>query len=111
MSVGAWLILLAVFAIFVAWLLPPLRVEGARHEYVTEDGRTITIKGQFDGNQAIAEIVVFEWKGGSMQRVLERAVAEAESQFGELELRSGAASPMSSAERARVRIRGWLVSS
>ena len=111
MPVSTWLVLLAVLAIFVAWIVPPLRVEEARNEYVTKDGHTITVTGQFNGKQAVAEIVVFEWKGASMQRVLERAVAEAESRFGELAPHGGAASPMSRAERARAKVRRWLVSS
>ena len=48
---------------------------------------------RFDGKQATARIAVFEWKGGDIERVRERAVQEAESRFGELKSGSGWADP------------------
>ena len=104
-------ILLALLALFVLWVAFPLRVEHAGTEYQTADGRTITVRGRFDGKQATAEVILYEHTGPELRPVMDAAIAEAEKHLGKLEQRRGWADPaiVTRAERARARVRSLLV--
>ncbi|MDE2927984.1 MAG: hypothetical protein OXT71_16425 [Acidobacteriota bacterium] len=110
-SVSLWWILVALLAVFVLWFTAPLYVERTASEYRTQDGDIITVKVEFDGKQATAEIVVSEHKGEDIGRALDAAVTEAESRYGKLEFRRGWADPAapSRAERVRTSVRRLLV--